>query len=180
MEDRRSWLVKDEAILSDLVQLMDLTAAEKAVLAQLQENARQVSPALSQAFYQRLLAHPLTAEYFTGPIEERQKTLEQWFVELFRGEYDQTYVQHRLKIGQIHVRIGLPIRYPLAMLDLIDSFGMQVAAQSEQPAVAAAAFRKLLALDIALFNQAYEDEQLKHLAQTVGNERLARRLLQRK
>jgi hypothetical protein len=34
-----------------------------------------------------------------------------------------------------------------------------------------------LALDIAVFNQAYEDTQLKHLAEMVGNERLARRLL---
>jgi hypothetical protein len=43
--------------------------------------------------------------------------------------------------------------------------------------VAASAFRKLATLDIAIFNQAYENTQLAHLAEMVGNERLARRLL---
>lgn len=35
----------------------------------------------------------------------------------------------------------------------------------------------MLALDVAIFNQAYEDYQLRHLAELVGGERLARRLL---
>jgi hypothetical protein len=34
-----------------------------------------------------------------------------------------------------------------------------------------------MSLDIAVFNQAYEDRQLEHLADLVGGERLARRLL---
>lgn len=40
-----------------------------------------------------------------------------------------------------------------------------------------AAFRKVLALDVAVFNQAYEDNQLQHLSELVGGERLARLLL---
>ncbi|PMP83730.1 MAG: Globin-coupled histidine kinase, partial [Roseiflexus castenholzii] len=45
------------------------------------------------------------------------------------------------------------------------------------PDAAATAVRKVLALDVAVFNQAYEDRQIQALAEMVGNERLARRLL---
>jgi len=79
--------------------------------------------------------------------------------------------------GRVHVRIGLPVRYPLAMLDVVMKFGEQVARQSTHPEAAVAAFRKVLALDIGIFNQAYENNQLLHLAEMVGGERLARRLL---
>ncbi len=177
MTDRKSWEIKDEAILDDLVALIDLTVAEREILAALQESAREVAPALSEAFYRRLMAHPLTAEYVGDQVEARRGTLEAWFIELFQGKYGRDYVGGRLEIGRVHVAIGLPIRYPLAMMDVILEFGMQVAAQSHEPEQAANAFRKLLALDIAIFTQSYEDTQLKHLAETMGNERLARRLL---
>jgi hypothetical protein len=96
---------------------------------------------------------------------------------MFGGTYDAAFAQKRINIGAIHVQIGLPVRYPLAMLDVIMPFGEQVAQQSSQPEQAAYAFRKLLALDVAIFNQAYEDNQLKHLSELVGGERLARHLL---
>ena len=177
MEDRKSWSIKNEAILDDLVALLGLTDDEEALLTGLQEQAQAVAPQLSEAFYARLLTHPNTAEYVEGQIADRKKTLQGWFVRLFQGHYDQDYVRSRLRIGQVHVQIGLPVRYPLAMMDLILNFGREVAGQSSQPEQAMSAFQKLLALDIAIFNQAYEDSQLKHLSKMVGNERLARRLL---
>jgi hypothetical protein len=63
------------------------------------------------------------------------------------------------------------------MLDVIMSFGEQVTQQSAQPEAALVAFRKVFALDVAVFNQAYETSQLEHLADLVGGERLARLLL---
>ncbi len=177
MTDRKSWTVKNDAILVDLLTLMELTEEEKQCLVALQPQAQAISPELADAFYQRLTAHPLTAEYVTGMIDARKNTLQQWFMDLFSGTYGEDYVLQRLKIGQVHVQIGLPVRYPLAMIDVVLEHGLKVAHQSQQPKIAAKAFRKLLALDMAIFNQSYEDTQLSHLAETVGNERLARRVL---
>lgn len=177
MEDRKSWAIKDEAILDDLIALMGLTSAEKAALATVKDQVQSVAPQMVDAFYTRLLAHAPTAEYLQDQVEHLRGKLQDWFVQLFAGQYDQAYVQSRLLIGQIHVRIGLPVRYPLAMMDLMLKFGEEVSRQSPQPELAVTAFHKLLALDIAIFNQAYEDTHLQHLAEMVGNERLARRLL---
>ena len=176
--DRASWQVKDTSILAELVALLELSAEEAALLAGLQPQAHEAAPKLLEAFYGRLFQHQHTAEYLNGVAMERLHAMVgDWFADLFSGVYDTAYAQKRLKIGQIHVQIGLPVRYPLAMLDIIMPVGEAVAQNSAQPAAAVAAFRKVLALDIAIFNQAYEDNQLSHLAELVGGERLARLLL---
>ncbi|NJN17368.1 MAG: Globin-coupled histidine kinase [Oscillochloris sp.] len=177
-QDRASWLIKDEATLAELVDLMNLSSAEANLLQEMSAAAKDVAPQMTKAFYDRLFAHPQTAEYLQGVgIDRLHGMVQEWFAGLFCGVYDKTYAGRRLRIGEIHVRIGLPVRYPLAMLDVVMPFGETVAKQSAQPEAAAAAFRKVLALDVAIFNQAYEDNQLRHLAELVGGERLARRLL---
>jgi len=177
-QDRASWQIKDEAILTELINLMGLSDAEAALLGALSDQAHAIAPKMTEEFYKRLLSYDNTAEYFEGISNDRMYSfLGTWFEQLFDGKYDEDYAQRRIAIGQIHVRIGLPLRYPLAMMDVIMEFGEQVAQQSPQPEEAIIAFRKTLALDVAIFNQAYEDNQIKHLSELVGGERLARLLL---
>lgn len=176
--DRASWNIKGEGILRELVSLMNLTSEEKALLGALHSPAREAAPALLEAFYGRLLAHTNTAEYLQNASFDRlHGAVSDWFADIFGGDYSEEYAKKRLTIGQVHVKIGLPVRYPLAMIDVIMPFGEQIAKTSPKPEAALAAFRKVLALDIAIFNQAYEDNQLKHLSELVGGERLARLLL---
>ena len=177
MDDRKSWTVKDEVILDDLTALMRLSDDERQALAAGKEIAKAKASEMVDMFYERLLSHENTAEYLEGKVDHLRTTLENWFVQLFSGQYDADYVNSRLQIGKTHVRIGLPVRYPLAMLDMLVEFGERVAAECANSELVARAFRKVAALDIAIFNQAYENTQLDHLAEMVGNERLARRLL---
>ena len=179
MKDRKSWSIKGEAILDDLIQLVQLTDDEIQALSACQEQAKSVAAELVEAFYGRLSNHGTSLEFVEGKVDQLKMTLDQWFVQIFSGDYGTSYVQSRLTIGQVHVKIGLPVRYPLAMMDLVMEHGQKVAAQSSDPELAAQAFRKLAALDIAVFNQAYEDTQLGHLTELIGNERLARQILSR-
>ncbi len=177
-QDRNSWQVKDEAMLDELITLMNLSADEALLLGSLSAHATDIAPQMTEAFYDRLFKHENTAEYLHGVSMERLHSMvAQWFVGLFSGTYDADYARRRMAIGQIHVRIGLPVRYPLAMLDVVMPFGEMVAQHSSLPMHSVNAFRKVLALDVAIFNQAYEDNQLRHLSELVGGERLARRLL---
>ena len=176
--DHASWHVKGDDILTELVAMMDLSAEETALLGALHGAARAQAVAMTDAFYQRLLSHANTAEYLEETSMDRLHTaVAGWFADLFGGTYGEQYAKKRLTIGDVHVRIGLPVRYPLAMIDVIMPFGEQVAKTSPNPQAALTAFHKVLSLDIAIFNQAYEDNQLKHLAELVGGERLARLLL---
>ncbi|MBO9324135.1 MAG: Globin-coupled histidine kinase [Roseiflexus sp.] len=176
--DRSSWEVKDEAVLAELVQLLNLSADEAAILRSPHDAAQKQAPAMREDFYTRLLAHPQTAEYFTDINMSRMYAmLQNWFIELFSGVYDEAYARRRINIGKAHVRIGLPVRYPIAMLDVAIAHAEAVARTHPQPDAAVAAVRKVIALDMAVFQQAHEDRQLEFLSNMVGNERLARRLL---
>ena len=178
MEERNSWQVKDIHVLGELIALMDLSAGESRLLGSLHTHALSIAPQMAEVFYERLLVHALTAEYFVDrPMQPLHQTIGQWFVDLFGGQYDEAYVSQRLLIGKVHVHVGLPVRYPLAMLDVVMVYGEQVTQQSTHPQQALQALHKVLALDTAIFNQAYEDERLGHIAELVGGERLARKLL---
>ena len=175
--DRKSWEIKDEAILGDLVALMEVTDQEKNLLVECKTQAQTAASDMVDDFYHRLTSQDVTAEFLDGMVEHLRGTLQDWFVQIFSGEYGAEYVNSRLAIGKTHVRIGLPVRYPLAMMDILMEHGEKVASSQGEGGVKA--FRKLAALDIAIFNQAYENAQLDHLSELVGNERLARRLLQK-
>jgi hypothetical protein len=69
MEDRKSWAIKDEAILDDLVTLMNVTDEETAILGSLHEEAAAAADDMIEAFYERLLTHAPTAEYLEGMVE---------------------------------------------------------------------------------------------------------------
>lgn len=173
-DDRKSWSIKEAEIMRELRGILDLTAEECALLRSLEPGAREAAPRLVAEFYERLLAHEPTREFIVDK-ERLGNTLANWFTELFCGNYDDAYALKRLSIGNVHVRIGLPIRYPLAMMDVIANHGERLASVNGEAAIKA--FRKVLALDVATFNQAYENNQLHHLAELTGSERLARRLL---
>jgi hypothetical protein len=175
---RKSWSVPSEDVHEELAEMVALEREERALLADLQNAAAQQTEALTDDFYDRLLDHEETAEYFEGEdMDERHAMIAEWFVDLFSGEYGEEYVSQRLRIGHVHVEIGLPVRYPLSMIDVIMQHGEKVTQKSSSPEAAKSAFQKVVSLDVAVFNQAYEDRQLSHLAKLVGGERLARRLL---
>jgi hypothetical protein len=155
---------------------MGINDVESKALAALAAEAKAAAQAMVNEFYVRLNAHENTAEYLQGASSERLRGMvTAWWNDIFSGQYDAGYAKKRIEIGHVHVRIGLPVRYPLAMLDIILSHGNAIATKGGD--VATGAFRKILALDVAIFNQAYENHQLKHLSELIGSERLARRLL---
>lgn len=176
--ERSSWSVKNEEVAEELSALMGVSDEDVGHLTALEDAAREQARPMTDDFYDRLFDHENTKEYFEGHSMDRlHGMIGDWFVELFGGDYGADYVQDRLKIGHIHVKIGLPVRYPIAMMDVVGKHGEIVTAQSDNPEAAKEAFKKIMALDVAVFYQAYEDNQLKHLSELVGGERLARRLL---
>lgn len=176
--ERASWSVKHEEVAEELTALMNVSDEDVAHLKALHGAAQDQARSMTDEFYERLFDHDNTKEYFEGHDMSRlHSMIGDWFAELFSGEYGPEYVKDRLQIGKIHVQIGLPVRYPIAMMDVVGKHGEVVTKQSDAPQKAKEAFNKVMALDVAIFYQAYEDNQLKHLSELVGGERLARRLL---
>lgn len=86
------------------------------------EIGRLVTPKLSSvvdAFYEHLLQFPDAVDIIKNAgtsVDKLKKTNPQYFSELFRGEFDDQYYEHRALIGKIHARIGLtPVWFFAAM-----------------------------------------------------------------
>ena len=115
-----------------------------------------------EAFYDHLLSFQETAAFFRDPrvleyVKARQK---QYFIRLTQGDYEQEYVEDRLKLGSIHEQIGLPVR---SFLGMYAFYLRQIAARlldeyADRPEQAFPAFHsltKLLFFDIGLAVDTY-------------------------
>lgn len=90
-----------------------LTAARPLVLPHL--------AGLVDRFYEVLTANAEQRAVFEGDAQiARQKVhLESWLEGLFGGVYDEAYFERRARIGRAHVRIRLPQRYMVSMMNVL-------------------------------------------------------------
>ena len=55
-------------------------------------------------------------------IEKHQKGIERWYLDLFSGQYDQSYFERLSIISETHVKIGLPTHYVNAAFSFVRQF----------------------------------------------------------
>jgi signal transduction histidine kinase len=135
-------------------------------------------PMLIDDFYNEIDRHPEARKVITGGREQVQRlkgTLRRWLDDLFSGNYDADYVFRRWKAGWRHVEIGLAQVYTNVALSRLRD-GLHQVLRDHWPGEPAGlwltirALDKLLDLDLAIIEDAYQTEYLKRQQQ---NERLA-------
>ncbi|MFO1094382.1 MAG: protoglobin domain-containing protein [Planctomycetaceae bacterium] len=130
-------------------------------------------PALVQDFYEEIERHPAAARVITGGQEQivRLKgTLLRWLEELLEGTYDANYVSRRWRVGLRHVEIGLDQVYTNMALSRLRSGLVQVLIKAwprkpEELAATQRSLHKLLDLDLAIIEDAYQAEYLRRQQQ---------------
>lgn len=82
--------------------------------------ARSYAEPVIEAFYEHLLSFGDTKAFFASPgkLERVKRAQVQYFLRLTQGSYDAGYVEERLKIGAVHERIGLDVKYYLGSYNL--------------------------------------------------------------
>jgi signal transduction histidine kinase len=129
-------------------------------------------------FYEEIERHPDAQKVITGgraQIERLKGTLVQWLRELFAGRYDRDYVLRHWRIGWRHVEIGLDQVYTNVALSrlrtgLMGALGRTWTGSCEELVLAIQSLNKLLDLDLATIEDAYQTE---YLTRAQRNERLA-------
>jgi two-component system, NtrC family, sensor kinase len=135
-------------------------------------------PALIDDFYAEIERHPDALKVITGgrvQIERLKGTLVQWVRELLGGRYDSDYVSRRWRVGWRHVEIGLDQVFTNVALSRLRTGLVRVAQESwagslEEQRATVRALDKLLDLDLAIIEDAYQTE---YTARMQRNERLA-------
>ncbi len=126
-------------------------------------------PALIDDFCAVLQEHPVPYAVITGgapQLASLRQSLAAWFQELFAGVYDERYIERRLRAGRRHVTIELDqacmnvamSRLRSALIDLLRARWTGTPAELLD---AIGSLNKLLDLDLAIIDEAYESEHVR-------------------
>lgn len=76
---------------------------------------------LVERFYAVALRFEGPVRVLTGPeqIARLGDTLRRWARELFEGPHDHAYFERRRRIGEVHVRVGLPQQYMFTAMNIV-------------------------------------------------------------
>jgi hypothetical protein len=137
-------------------------------------------PAITDRFYATLANYPDTAKLIEGRVDALKQTHMRWMLELFDGDYGAAYLDRRLMIGKVHVRIGLSPYWVEGVMSVVREEGLRIVAENEGDSVKAAArfvsLQKLLDLDLLIINLAYGEERLDRIVKITG---MSRKLVER-
>lgn len=91
---------------------LEFTERDVAVLEAANDRAMRYAESMIDDFYEHLMAFEETRAFFADPdllrhVKEMQKA---YFMRLTQGHYDQEYVANRIRIGQVHEHVGLPVK----------------------------------------------------------------------
>lgn len=94
---------------------LEFTDADVQRIATISEFTQRIQDEVINELYDHFLAFEETRQFFKDPqLLARVKALQkEYFIRLTQGNYDREYVENRLKIGEVHARIGLETKWYL-------------------------------------------------------------------
>ena len=152
---------------------LGLTEHDAQLLRALRPLLEQHLVTVVDAFYAHLLKFPATAELLRDPATSaRIKQVQRdYLLRITEGKFDEAYFTDRLRIGQVHERIGLSSRWYLLeyglLLNLLTPLIRQHwAGDAGRADAAIAAVGKVFMLDASLATEAYiASDRYRHLQQ---------------
>lgn len=89
---------------------------------------RQIYPDISahlqdvtDAFYERLQQIPKTTAFIEGRIDGLKQTHINWLHELFTSDYGEEYTRKLYHVGDVHVKVKLPVEFMAGATTIIQS-----------------------------------------------------------
>lgn len=118
-------------------------------------------------FYDYILRFEKASKFLTSEevIARHKEKVAYWFLHLFSGEYNEEYVRSLNRVGEVHVKVGLPGHYVNASLNFVrrycykmlsDEFGC-----SRQKDILVNSLDKILDLNLDVMTISYREEELR-------------------
>ncbi|GAB6927425.1 heme-based aerotactic transducer HemAT [Paenibacillus sp. JCM 10914] len=152
--------------LNKQMRMIGLTDSDLALLKELRSRMEEKLDEITEAFYQSVVdvdkLRDIIVEHST--IDRLKQTLKHHLLEIFNGEINEAYVAKRLRIAEVHKRVGLePKWYLSAFQNLQNEFIKLI---YEEVGTEASGIKvittitKLLSLEQQLVLEAYEKENI--------------------
>ncbi len=182
--ERSGFIIRtmDSDSFGELKTYIGFDQADAANLRALAEPVQPLIPRVVDRFYEVLLRHSEARAVLTGGTEQVRRlhqTLSRWLTELFEGRYDDHYYRSRFRVGQVHVRVGLPQRYmPLAMEVVWSELQRSLQGRSIPDLTGKLeSLHKLLLLDLTIMSESYKEsysDQIREFERHAMEGKLAR------
>ena len=163
-------MVRRAELLAELRSYVGLTDEDAALLARFRPMAAPNFSAIADDFYAVIRMH--AGAYAVLKDEEQARrlhaSLQVWLGELLSGTYDQAYVGRHARIGEVHVRVGLDLRYVVAAMSRVRVALQHLASDAllADPEVSLAtrmAIARICDLDLAILLESYKDDLVGRL-----------------
>jgi uncharacterized membrane protein (DUF373 family) len=118
-------------------------------------------------FYDYLLGMPETASFLQDAalLARLKESHGTWFVNLFRGTYDNQYLRDLQRVGHVHVKIGLNAHFVNAAMQVIRRFAVGMIrenfADRDDRRKKTEAMEKILDINLDIITASYIEEELK-------------------
>jgi signal transduction histidine kinase len=164
-------------VFHELQGYVQFGAADQLRLRAFHPLAAPAFPEVAEAFYARILVHEEATRVLQGgesKVGRLKVTLVAWLDTLLQGPWDDAYWEHRKRIGQVHVRIGMPQHLMFGAMNVVraqlDGLAVLRLPAGGELEGTRAALSKILDLELAIMLHTYRDDLL---AQQARVERLS-------
>ncbi len=151
---------------SSLKEHYRFTDEESEILKQLQPRMKKLSDKFIDEFYDYIWGFGRTAKFLKNKniIAYHRKKIQEWFVRLFCGNYDMSYFMNLYKIGEIHVKIGLPTHYVNSAFTFVRTFILQNIednfSDKAEHVKEIKAVEKIVDMNLDVLTSSYREEEL--------------------
>jgi len=142
------------------------TDEEAVILKNLQPRMEELADTFIDEFYDYIWGFGTTAQFLKNKdiIAHHRKKIKEWFINLFCGQYDMPYFLHLYKIGEVHVKIGLPTHYVNSAFTFVRTFVLQSIEDNfinkEQHVKEIKAVEKIIDMNLDVLTSSYREEEL--------------------
>ena len=142
------------------------TDEEAEILKGLQPRMEKLTDEFIDGFYDYIWGFGKTAKFLKNNkiITYHREKIKEWFINLFSGQYDMPYFMYLYKIGEIHVKIGLPTHYVNSAFTYVRTFiltNIEENFEDKRHHVAEIrAVEKIIDMNLDVLTSSYREEEL--------------------
>lgn len=142
------------------------TDEDAKVLLELKPKMDTIIEEFLDGFYDHIWGFGATATFLKNKeiISHHRMKIRNWVMELFCGKYDMMYFMGLYKIGEVHVRLGLPTHYVNAAFNYVRVFLLKhlstTSVNEEQRLKEVRAIEKIIDINLDALTSSYREEEL--------------------
>jgi PAS domain S-box-containing protein len=151
-------------LLAELRSYVGFTDEDARLLARLRPFAQPHIPAIADEFYAVIRMHEGAFAVLKDEAQARRlhASLQVWIGELLTGPYDDAYAERHARVGHVHARVGLELRYMVGAMSRIRGALQRIAGDAFDDPETSDSLRLALAracdLELGIMIESYKED----------------------